>query len=190
MWPEQTYVSGTVVGEATVPLQASGTVEAAYLAFARELRRFAALRVRDVDAADDLVQDAFLRLAIEIDAGREPLNPRAWLFRVVHNLIVSNARRSLVARREAVRSRYDEIDDRSPESVVLTRERDRALGAALEVTPAEARIGLALAAHGYSGRQIARHLGRSEGSTRTLLCRARGQVRRELAGRDVGSRVS
>lgn len=48
----------------------------------------------------------------------------------------------------------------------------------------DARTGLILAAQGYSGREIAEVLGRSEAATRTLMCRARRDIRRELTNQD------
>jgi DNA-directed RNA polymerase specialized sigma24 family protein len=44
----------------------------------------------------------------------------------------------------------------------------------------EARLGLMMAARGFSGREIAAALGRSEVATRTLLCRARQRLRNRL----------
>lgn len=170
--------------------QATAGIEQAYTAFASELRRYASGRIRSVDGAEDLVQEAFLRFATEARAGREPQNPRAWLYRVVHNLIVSGSRRAQVARRDEHQPSFEDLVDHSSESVVLGAERDRALATALLAAGGEGRTGLLLAAHGYSGREIARHLGRSEGSTRTLMCRARGQVRRELTRSDVAFLVA
>lgn len=156
------------------------SVAQAYEAYAPELRRYAATRLRDIDAAEDVVQEAFVRLAVESGAWRGPANQRAWLYRVVLNLIISGARRAEVARRRSNHLALEDVVLQTPEMEYLASERHRALGAALASTGAAGQTGLVLAAQGYSGREIARVLGRSEGATRTLICRARSQVRHEL----------
>jgi DNA-directed RNA polymerase specialized sigma24 family protein len=60
------------------------------------------------------------------------------------------------------------------------RERTAELEAALAGLPADARLGLLLAGQGFSGREIAEAIGRSEAATRTLMCRVRMRVRSQL----------
>lgn len=156
----------------------------AYEAFAPGLRRYAAARLRDPAAADDIVQESFLRLALEARVRSYPDQPRAWLYRVALNLIVSRARRAATARRKAVEDGSEPEDLDSPESRFLTSERRHTLGIAMHAAGPAGRAGLILAAQGFSGREIAEVLGRSEGATRTLLCRARRDVRRELMAMD------
>lgn len=153
----------------------------AYETYAPELRRYATARLRDVAAAEDIVQEAFVRLAVESQAWRGPRNQRAWLYRVVLNLIISGSRRAEVARRRSSHLAFDDVVSETPEMLYLDSERQRALGASLQAAGADGRRSLVLAAQGYSGREIAQVLGRTEGATRTLICRARSQVRRELA---------
>lgn len=167
-----------------LPTVASLPVAEAYESYGPQLRRYATARLRDAIAAEDVVQEAFYRLTVESQGWANPVNQRAWLYRVVTNLIISGARRTAVARRRSPLMDHDEAVFESPESVFLTSERDQGLRAALEVAGADARTGLILSAQGYSGREIAKIIGRSEGATRTLLCRARTTVRRELEGRE------
>jgi RNA polymerase sigma-70 factor (ECF subfamily) len=159
-------------------------VTEAYEAYAPDLRRYATARTRDAATAEDIVQDAFVRLAVESQAWRTPRNPKAWLYRVVHNLIISRSRRADVARRRSSQLAFHDIVVESPEVLVLASERSRALGAALQAAGAAGRTSLVLAAQGYTGREIAELLGRSEGATRTIMCRARSLVRRELANHE------
>ena len=165
------------------PLQAP--VAEAYVTFAADLRRFVTARTRDADTAEDIVQEAFVRLTVESRASRDPKNPRAWLCRVARNLIVSRSRRATVAKRRAVQVAIEEICPQSPEMLFLSSERSRALGLALEAVGVSARTSLVLAAHGYSCREIAERLGRSEGATRSIMCRARQVVRRELTNQEL-----
>jgi RNA polymerase sigma-70 factor (ECF subfamily) len=155
----------------------------AYEDHAPGLRRYAAARTRDVTLAEDIVQEAFVRLATEERAGRVPTNRGAWLYRVTQNLVISGSRRATVARRWSSALSMDDVATDSPESIVLAHEQDRALLASLGATSPIARMSLVLAAEGYSGREIAMAIGRSESATRALMCRARSSVRRDLARR-------
>ena len=49
----------------------------AYEAHAAELRRYATGRLRDADAAEDIVQESFLRLALESQMRAYPRQARA-----------------------------------------------------------------------------------------------------------------
>jgi len=158
----------------------SKRIASIYETHAAELRRFATVRVRDAVAAEDVVQEAFLRLAIEAREGRFPRQPRAWLYRVVLNLIVSAARRAKTSGAVPMPESYELPDFVTPESHVLARERAVALSVAMEAAGPRARTGIAMAAQGYSGREIAGHLGRSEVAARALMCRARTGIRRAL----------
>jgi DNA-directed RNA polymerase specialized sigma24 family protein len=71
----------------------------------------------------------------------------------------------------------------SPESDVLDRERSAGLDAVLADLPADVRTALLLSAQGFSGEEIAQAIGRSNGATRTMLCRARVRVRLEFERR-------
>src|SRR6185295_4212161 len=72
--------------------------------------------------AEDLVQDAFLRLTVEANAGRFPDDPAAWLHRVGHNLAMSAGRRRSVATRP-YRALERSDDPASPEDVIVGSER-------------------------------------------------------------------
>jgi RNA polymerase sigma factor (sigma-70 family) len=150
-----------------------------YADHAAALTRYARSFVRDDAAAEDLVHEAFLRLAREVRETRTPDNPAAWLFRVTANLATSRARRAAVAARFA-----DSLDrpeaDLDPEEAALDGERYEALREALEDLAPHDRTALLMAAHGYRGPEIAARLGRTQLATRTLLCRARGRVRARL----------
>ena len=136
---------------------------------------------RDAEVAADVTQEAFLRLLREAQAGRYPDKPSAWLYRTAMNLAISRGRRAAVAKRLAPRLACAE---EAPwlEGIVLDRERWRAIDQALShLSPAE-RSSLVMAGQGLTGAEIAAHLGRSQGATRTLMFRARRRLRRLLEG--------
>jgi RNA polymerase sigma-70 factor (ECF subfamily) len=131
---------------------------------------------RDPDAAADITQDAFIRLLREAQAGRYPDNAGAWLYRTASNLAISRARRVAVARRFAPRLVRSE-ETQGPEPIALEHERSRAMRDLLARLQPVERTALVMAAQGLSGEEIAAHLGRSHGATRTLLSRARRRLR-------------
>jgi len=67
---------------------------AAILAEIPRLRRYARALLRDVDAADDLVQDSLERALTRLDNWRSGESPRRWLFTIMHHLFVDQFRRS------------------------------------------------------------------------------------------------
>ena len=74
-------------------------VMAAYDDNQRDLFSYLLATVRDRQAAEDILQEAFLKLVREARSGRAPENPRAWLFRVAANLAASRGRRLGIAGR-------------------------------------------------------------------------------------------
>jgi RNA polymerase sigma-70 factor (ECF subfamily) len=145
---------------------------------------FAVRVTRNPTVAEDLVQDAFLRLLREVQRSGPPNDPRSWLMRVLANLGVSRARRASVAERLGPRLVNRETGE-SPEMRIIRKEHGAVLDAALARLGRDERVVLLLAASGFSGREIASAIGRSEGATRTLLCRSRVKVHR-LLGEDDG----
>ena len=165
---DHTVVGGTVADVAM----------AAYDAHQRALTSFAYALTREREAAEDLVQEAFVRLINELQKGRQPENIQAWLFRVCSNLVVSGARRRNVAQRfiATITPRDLEVDA-DAEDALLHRELSGTLLEALDQLSVDARVALVMASHGFSGRDIASALGRTETSTRTMMFRAREQMR-------------
>ncbi len=58
-----------------------------------QLRRYARALLGDPDAADDLVQDSLTRAMDRLHLWRPGTNMRAWLFSILHNQHVNEARR-------------------------------------------------------------------------------------------------
>jgi RNA polymerase sigma-70 factor (ECF subfamily) len=160
---------------------ADAFVRVAFESYHQELYGFLRRTTRDDALAQDLVQESFLRLIREARAGRPPEQTRAWLYRVATNLTISRARRvrTVLAWLGRVASTHpqDTVTE-SPEAGVLRRERSIALESALGQIAADARAALILSGQGFSGADIARTIGRSEAATRTLMSRARVQLRR------------
>ncbi len=143
------------------------------------LERYVRSLVRDPDEAADVCQETFVRLLVMARAGERPDAPGAWIRRVAHNLVVSNARRRQTRDRTIERLGQDEIVASAEDSIV-NRERDRDLAGALAAAREHDRTVMLLAAQGYRASEIGERIGRTELATRTLLCRARGRLRAEM----------
>lgn len=61
--------------------------------FIPQLRSYARSLTRRRDSADDLVQDCLKRALENLDRWQSGTNMRAWLFTIMHNIHISNARR-------------------------------------------------------------------------------------------------
>jgi RNA polymerase sigma-70 factor (ECF subfamily) len=141
-----------------------------------ELFSFLVGMTRDADIAEDLLQDTFVRLVRESRAGRMPDEVRPWLYRTAANAAIDRGRRGAALGRLLPRLLSRDEPSR-PESEVLRSERDAELHAALAHLASDRRAALLLAARGFSGHEVAELLGRTEGATRTLMCRARLELR-------------
>jgi len=172
------------IGRTTAADLRADFIMTAYDEHQRRLTGFAYALTRDQDAADDLVQESFLRLIKEHAAGNVPDNVRAWLFRVCANLVTSRGRRGVVANRFLQRATAP-AEEVAAEVEMLRHETGEALAAALAILPAESRAALVMAANGYSGREIADALGRTESATRTMMFRARERLRTFLVAEEV-----
>ena len=159
------------------------TVTAVFLANQPSLERYARSMTRDVDAAADICQEVFIKLLVIAREGRMPDVPGAWMHRVAHNIVVSAARRKNTNERTVERL-AESASVPSTEDAVIRRERDALVRHALtSVRPVE-RQAMILAAQGYRAGEIGDQMGRTAIATRTLLCRARGQLRTQMLAFD------
>src|SRR5262249_13523675 len=171
--------AGTATRDTPMQPYTMQAIEAAFTEHRPGLVRYLTGLTRDPELAEDIAQEAFLRLAREVEAGRGPDCVPAWLRRVGTNLATSQARRVQVAtRHEAELARPAE--PRSPESIIVSGEiAARVDGPVGELSAAE-RHAVVLAGYGVAGVEIAQAVGRTPAATRTLLCRARAKLRRGM----------
>ena len=140
------------------------------------LERYVRSLVREPDDAADVCQETFVRLLVAARSDGMPTEPGAWVHRVAHNLVISNARRRQTGERALVRLSEQAVVG-STEDAIVGREGDRRLAAALGEASADDRTAMLLAAQGFHAREIGARIGRTELAARTLLCRARGRLR-------------
>ncbi len=152
----------------------------AYERHGSELLGFLVRATRDRQLAEDVLQETYLRMVREARAGRSPTDPRAWLFRVAANQVVSAARRRATVAKWAPFLMSASSESVSSLDIVLGREAHDRVDAALSLLSADGRTAILLAAHGLGTAAIAAAIGRTELATRSLLCRARLRVRAHL----------
>lgn len=75
--------------------------QSAWQPLAADLRRFVQKRVRDPHAAEDLVQDVFVKFAQHLQLGPHTAPLHAWVFRTAQNAIVDHYRRQRPAPADA-----------------------------------------------------------------------------------------
>jgi RNA polymerase sigma-70 factor (ECF subfamily) len=172
-------------GRRTVPLAhdaARSFVHDAVERYQRDVYSFALHASRDDDVAADATQDAFLRLLTEAERHGPPEHIKAWLIRVAANQMISRGRRISVAARFVQRFGQGDLAVESPEVGALRHETQTEVHALLAGLQPDARLCLLMAAEGFSGREIAAAVGRTELATRVLMSRARTRLRGLVTG--------
>ncbi|HEY8763065.1 MAG TPA: sigma-70 family RNA polymerase sigma factor [Solirubrobacteraceae bacterium] len=130
-------------------------------------------------SAEDALQQALLQAWIALSAGESEIkNPRAWLYRIVHNVAISNLRRPV---HDQVRE--DQAGDGDGADAEV--ERRLALRAALaglaSLPELQRRVMLSTALQGQSHDEVAAALGLTHGAVRGLIYRARATLRTAAA---------
>jgi RNA polymerase sigma-70 factor (ECF subfamily) len=147
-----------------------------------------ALRIAgDADAAQDAVQEAFLRVwhrAESYDAGRGA--PRPWFLRLLRNVAIDQRRSRTTRARAETQSSEDVLVTRfveQPEDAVARSERANRLRAALDSLPLDQRRTLEIAYfEGLSHGEIAAREGTPLGTVKTRIRDGVQRLRRHLLG--------
>jgi len=82
-------MSGTKSGDADAPAAAPPLLETLFASHESALLRYAQRLVNNNETAQDIVQEAFMRLHADRETVRQP---QAWLYRTVHNLALNHLR--------------------------------------------------------------------------------------------------
>jgi RNA polymerase sigma-70 factor (ECF subfamily) len=141
--------------------------------------------VADHDRAADITQDTFIKAYRKLDTVSEATSTRSWLYRIATNTAIDDMRR----RRHVTTMSDDQptfanrADHRpGPEAQVMAATLDERVQRALMTLRPNHRQCLLLSdLEDMSAQQIGEVMNLSYGAVRTLLCRARGEMRRALA---------
>ena len=148
--------------------------------------RYVYYRVRDDAEAEDLTSDVFMR-ALKAMPRYEPRQAfLAWLYRIARNAVIDRARRG---GRQV--SFEDALDHPSAEHIVipdnelLSRSDSDTLRAALaKLTPLQQEVVVLRFLEGYTTQEIARIVGKREGTVRGIQFRAIGALRQMIPSRE------
>lgn len=157
-------------------------LEALYKQYHRELGLYLLSLCKSRAAAEDLMQETFLKAFLSLPPGHP--NVRAWLYRVAHNLWVDHQRKNA----RLVHSEPPQQPGPGPEETLFLEEQRRALYRALSQMEERGREVLLLRYFaGLSQKEIAGVLGIRPDHARVLASRARKELkqRMEAQGYDI-----
>ncbi|MEA2929487.1 MAG: hypothetical protein QOG38_1915 [Hyphomicrobiales bacterium] len=139
-----------------------------------------ARRIVGSDAvAEELVQEAFLRVWLNAPRWRPEAAFLTWLYRIVINLCLNETRRPQALPLGAAGDPPDPAPRADTE--LAARERDRLVAAAIAALPARQRAAIVLTYHqGLSNAEAAVALDTSVSGIETLLVRAKRTLRAAL----------
>src|SRR5918992_774971 len=161
-----------------VALAADGSepaFEALVERYRRPLHAYCRRLLLPAEAAEDVVQQAFLSTWTALRRGTEIQDARAWLYRVTHNAAINALKRSGYD--------HDQLDEAlhgagAPDEDLERRIAVRRTLAGLAALPELQREALLrTAVEGHSHEAVARELGLTDGAVRGLVYRARATLR-------------
>jgi RNA polymerase sigma-70 factor (sigma-E family) len=157
-----------------------GSLEDLYVRHLPEATRLASLLTRDAASAEDLAQEAFIKVAGRFRDLRSPDAFDAYLRRTVVNLCMSYHRRKKVARAYAEREQA-RASGRVPASELPDVETTDEVRTALADLPPRQRAAIVLRFYAdLTEAQIADSLGCSVGAARALVFRAMETLRSRI----------
>jgi RNA polymerase sigma-70 factor (ECF subfamily) len=144
--------------------------------------------VADPDRAADITQDTFIKAYRNLHTLTDAASTRSWIYRIATNSAIDDMRRRrmvtpMAAFGEEAQRSFDRADSEpGPEALALAGTLDERIQRALMTLRPNHRQCLLLSdLEDMSAQQIGEVMGLSYGAVRTLLCRARGEMRRALA---------
>ncbi|HLQ05216.1 MAG TPA: RNA polymerase sigma factor [Verrucomicrobiae bacterium] len=148
--------------------------------------RYVYYRVRDDAEAEDLTSDVFMR-ALKAMPRYEPRQAfLAWLYRIARNAVIDRARRG---NRQV--SYEDALEHPTPDQIVVPDEQvlahsdnETLRGALAKLTPLQQEVIVLRFLEGYSTEEIAKIVGKREGTVRGIQFRAIGTLRQLIPSRE------
>jgi RNA polymerase sigma-70 factor (ECF subfamily) len=169
--PEGAYRCADTTGQEIVQL---------YRENAAGLFRYGVVLARNREAAQDAVQEAFLRYFIARNAGQEIERPKAWLFQVVRNLLLDSLKASTKRKEVGLEAAWSRADARpDPESEYRLTEMSRRYWGLL--SPRELEC-FRLRAEGLRYQEIAEVMVLRAGTVGALLARVQRKIREDNEG--------
>ena len=149
--------------------------------------RFCYRYIRDRSLAEEVAQDAFVKLFLSRENYKPMSSFRAFFSTILRNTITDNWRKS---GRRPIEMPIDTVADKalsqdSPEEQFLLREADEELWLALKQLPADQRLVLTLKEYGsLSYQEISKATGLTLANVKVLIHRARKALQKQFRGRE------
>ena len=138
-------------------------------------------RVNDVQVAEDITGEVFLRLVAKVDKftyrGRPVL---AWLYTIARNLLVDYQRKQAQAGVSELEDRWVTSDPSPPEVAERSLTRDCLIRSLKHLTEDQQRVILHRLIEGRNNSEVASLLGKTEGAVKSLQHRALASLRRAI----------
>lgn len=161
-------------GEAPDAATIEGELRHLHEEHAEAIYAFARMYSGDTEMAEEAMQEAYHRYLVARTNGNRILNPRAWLLRVIQNLVIDwkKAQSREEQLEDRVVSATPEYLDENPEKYNLVLSKTSKILAPREQEVLELRL------KGLRYIDVAETLGIGEGTVSTLLSRAFRKLRR------------
>jgi RNA polymerase sigma-70 factor (ECF subfamily) len=145
-----------------------------------ELFRYAYRLVGEIDQAEDVLSETFLRMLRVIQAGGGPkTHLRAYLYRTLHNLVMDQYRRKQPGWDELVPERISAGESTNPATSVQQRlDEQEARRLLWRLTPEQREVIVLKFFQELSNTDIAATLGKTEGAVKALQHRGLTSLRR------------
>jgi RNA polymerase sigma-70 factor (ECF subfamily) len=150
------------------------------------LFRYVLVLLRNAAAAEDVTQECFLRLFVELRCGKSIGTVKAWLFRVAHNLAIDHQRQRDSRLEDSLEGEAQNVIDHrypSSEEAMLRQEQVCLMRVALDRLSSQQRLCLHLRTEGFRYREIAEILGVSESTVCENLRRGLSRLMKDCHGR-------
>ena len=148
-----------------------------YRQHAEELVRYGTRLSGSPDTASDAVQEAFVRL---LGTSPKPDNPRAWLYKVLTNVIRDGIRRDV--RRRQLLPHLSPVTSTGADSLrgMEAAEVAARVRRALATLRPKERVAVLMREEGFGHREIAEAIGTTTGTIGTLLARTFAKLAKSL----------
>ncbi|MDX2309021.1 MAG: RNA polymerase sigma factor [Hyphomicrobium sp.] len=157
-------------------------IKARMIAFLPRLRRFAFALTRNMDVADDLVQDTCERALARLDQWEPGTSLESWMYRIAQNLWLDRKRSEKSRGVPAELDEAMEFEGTDGRQVTDSRLTLAAVSAGIERLPPDQQVLIALVCvEGLSYKEAAASLGVPIGTVMSRLSRARQALYQFLA---------